>query len=75
MVASTRETISAKICVGMCGIHVWLLGSHFYLTHTGTMHPAKEIYSTVLKQLFPPVRFAFAYGSAVFQQYGREKVD
>ena len=39
------------------------------------MHPAALFYESTLRSLFPPVKFAFAYGSAVFQQQGRPKVD
>ena len=39
------------------------------------MHPAALFYESSLRSLFPPVKFAFAYGSAVFQQQGRPKVD
>ena len=38
------------------------------------MHPVKQLYQTKLKSFFPPVRFAFAYGSAVFTQFGKPKV-
>ena len=38
------------------------------------MHPIKEVYTKFLRSHFPPVRFAFAYGSAVFKQHGRAKV-
>ena len=36
-------------------------------------HPAQLLYQTTLRKAFPPVQFAFAYGSAVFQQHGRAK--
>ena len=37
------------------------------------MRPAKEVYTRLL-QYFPPVNFAFAYGSVVFEQLGKNKV-
>lgn len=38
------------------------------------MNPVKAFYQSTLKQIFPSVTFAFAYGSAVFDQQGRTKV-
>ena len=36
-------------------------------------HPVHVLYETALRKAFPPVQFAFAYGSAVYQQHGRVK--
>ena len=35
----------------------------------------RELYVSSLSRAFPPVEFAFAYGSAVFQQRGRGMVN
>ncbi len=34
----------------------------------------QKFYTQVLKVLFPPVKYCFAYGSAAFIQKGRSKV-
>lgn len=36
-------------------------------------HHVQLLYQTTLRKAFPPVQYAFAYGSAVYQQHGRAK--
>ena len=38
------------------------------------LHLMKEVCAKLLRSYFPPVEFAFAYGSAVFKQHSRTKV-
>lgn len=42
--------------------------------HQSNMNPVKIFYQSTLKHVFPPISFAFAYGSAVIQQHGRPMV-
>ena len=38
------------------------------------LHLMKEVCAKLLRSHFPPVNVAFAYGSAVFKQHSRTKV-